>query len=56
MLMCLRLRALHGSLKWNYIGAEGAKAIGEALAVNHSLTSLVYAAPLQVLAFTVSSH
>ena len=32
-----------GSLRFNGIGAEGAKAIGEALAVNQSLTSLKYA-------------
>ena len=44
-----------GSLSVNMIGAEGAKAMGEALVVNKTLTSLEYAAPLQVLAFTVSS-
>ena len=44
-----------GSLRYNAIGDEGAKAIGEALTINQSLTSLEYAAPLHVLAFTVSS-
>ena len=45
-----------GSLYGNNIGVEGAKAIGEALATNQSLTSLKYAAPLEALAFTVSSR
>ena len=45
-----------GRLYANRIGAEGAKAIGEALATNQSLTSLEYAAPLHALAFAVSSH
>ena len=40
-----------GSLCRNRIGYEGAKAIGEALATNQSLTSLEYAAPLHALAF-----
>ena len=37
---------LFGRLNSNKIGDEGAKAIGEALATNQSLTSLEYAAPL----------
>ena len=45
-----------GSLGGNDIGDEGAKAIGEALAANQSLTSLEYAAPLHALAFAVSSR
>ena len=44
-----------GRLYDNSIGAEGAKGIGGALAVNQSLTTLEYATPLQALAFTVSS-
>ena len=52
---CLCVR-LFGSLAVNGIGAEGAKAIGEALATNQSLTSLEYAAPLHALAFAVSSR
>ena len=51
---CLCVRFL-ASLFYNNIRYEGAKAIGEALAVNQSLTSLMYAAPLQAPAFTVSS-
>ena len=47
---------LFGRLNSNKIGAEGAKAIGGALAVNQSLTSLKYATPLQAFAFTVSSR
>ena len=38
--------AFLGRLYQNDIGDEGAKAIGEALATNQSLTSLEYAAPL----------
>jgi len=38
------------------IDAEGAKALGEGLAVNTALTTLKYAAPLEALAFTVSSR
>ena len=45
-----------GRLYANRIGAEGAKAIAEALAVNQSLTELKYAAPLHALAFIVSSR
>ena len=40
----------------NKIGAEGAKAIGGALAANQSLTTLEYASPLHALSFTVSSR
>ena len=51
---CLCVRFL-GSLFNNNIRDEGAKAIGEALAINQSLTSLKYAAPLQAPTFIVSS-
>ena len=55
--LCVRfLGSLLGRMGDNGIGAEGAKAIGEALATNQSLTSLKYAAPLHALAFAVSSR
>ena len=47
---------LLGRLAVNNINVEGAKAIGEALATNQSLTFLEYATPLQALAFTVSNR
>ena len=56
LLMCLLCVRLLCSLGSNKIGAEGAKAIGEALTTNQSLTSLKYAAPLHALAFVVSSR